>query len=145
MLGFEESGGVGFPKHVPERDGILAGLMMLELLASEDKPLTTLLKRLITNYGPHEYGRIDTNYPFDHRAVLMRKAAKNPPSDLLGASLDKIQTFDGVKFTARNGCWLMLRGSGTEPILRIYAEGPSKAGVEELLRQGQSIADRIRK
>ena len=63
LLGFEESGGVGFPKHVPERAGILAGLMILEMLACEGKPLTKLLKRLTANYGPHEYGRIDTDFP----------------------------------------------------------------------------------
>lgn len=144
LLGFEESGGIGFPDHVPERDGILAGLMILELLAREGKPLTTLLRRLTANYGPHEYGRIDTNCPLKQSTVLVSKAAKNPPSDLLGAPLEKIQTFDGIKFTARNGCWLMLRGSGTEPVLRIYAEAPTKSGVKTLLQQGQSIVDRTK-
>ena len=145
LLGFEESGGVGFPKHVPERDGILAGLMILEMLACEGKPLTKLLKRLTANYGPHEYGRIDTDFPLDRGSLLMNQAAKYPPANLLGSPLDKIQTFDGVKYTARNGCWLMLRGSGTEPVLRIYAEAPTRVGVEKLLRQGQSIANRIKK
>ena len=144
LLGFEESGGIGFPDHVPERDGILAGLMILELLATEGKPLTALLKRLTANYGPHEYGRIDTNCTLKQSAVLANKAVKNPPSDLLGAPLEKIQTFDGIKFTARNGCWLMLRGSGTEPVLRIYAEAPTKAGAKTLLQQGQSILDRTK-
>ena len=141
LLGFEESGGVGFPDHVPERDGILAGLMILELLACEGKPLTKLLERLAANYGPHEYGRIDMEYPLKKRETLMRSVVKNPPSDLLGAPLDRIQTFDGVKFTGRNGSWLMLRGSGTEPVLRIYAEAPNRRGVEELLCQGRTMLD----
>ena len=145
LLGFEESGGIGFPEHVPERDGILAGLMILELLAFEQIPLTKLLKRLTAKYGPHEYGRIDTYFPLDLRAVLMHQAAKKPPADLLGSPMEKTQTFDGVKYIARNGCWLMLRGSGTEPVLRIYAEAPTRAGVEKLLRQGQSISDRNKK
>ena len=75
----------------------------------------------------------------------MQQAAKQPPVDLLGSPLDRIQTFDGVKYTARNGCWLMLRGSGTEPVLRIYAEAPTQGGIKKLLQQGQSISDRIKK
>ena len=145
LLGFEESGGVGFPDHVPERDGILAGLMILELLACEGKPLTKLLERLAANYGPHEYGRIDMEYPLKKRETLMRSVVKNPPSDLLGAPLDRTQTFDGVKYTARNGCWLMLRGSGTEPVLRIYAEASTVSGMKKLLRQGQLIVNKAKK
>lgn len=145
LLGVEESGGIGFPGHVPERDGILAGLMMLELLATERKPLTTILAELTHEYGLFEYGRIDTHYPLEKRAGLMQSAAEKPPGDLLGSPVEKIQTFDGVKYTARNGCWLMLRGSGTEPILRIYAEAPTSSGVEKLLAQGQAIANRAKR
>ena len=144
LLGFEESGGIGFPEHVPERDGILAGLMVLEMLSREGKPLTTLLRRMTVAYGPHEYGRIDLDYPLCHRNALMRGATKHSPADLLGSPLNKIESFDGIKFTAHNGCWLMLRGSGTEPILRIYAEAPTRSGVKELLQKGQSIADRVK-
>jgi len=140
LLGVEESGGIGFPGHVPERDGILAGLMMLELLATEKKPLRKLLEELSHEYGLFEYGRLDTHYPLEHRTALMKAAADKPPSDLLGATVDRVETFDGVKYTARNGCWLMLRGSGTEPVLRIYAEAPTKLGVDRLLEQGESIA-----
>jgi phosphomannomutase len=142
LLGVEESGGIGFPGHVPERDGILAGLMMLELLATERKPLTKILAELTHEYGLFEYGRIDAHYPLEKRAALMQTAAEKPPANLLGAPVERTQTFDGVKYTARNGCWLMLRGSGTEPIIRIYAEAPTVSGVEKLLVQGQSIANR---
>ena len=72
----------------------------------------------------------------------MQKAADRPPANLLGAPVEKTETFDGVKYTARNGCWLMLRGSGTEPILRIYAEAPTGSGVEKLLEKGHAIARR---
>ena len=142
LLGFEESGGIGFPGHVPERDGILAGLMILELLATERTPLTKLLSELTQDYGHFSYDRIDTHYPFEKRAHLMKFAAANPPKDLLGSPIDKTQTFDGVKYTARCGSWLMLRGSGTEPVLRIYAEGPTQPCVARLLDMGQSIANR---
>jgi phosphomannomutase len=72
----------------------------------------------------------------------MQFASANPPKDLLSSPIDKIQTFDGVKYTARCGSWLMLRGSGTEPVLRIYAEGPTQPCVARLLDLGQSIANR---
>jgi len=74
----------------------------------------------------------------------MRHAQTNPPRDLLGSPVDKIQTFDGIKYTARCGSWLMLRGSGTEPVLRIYAEGPTENSVKKLLDQGQSIAEQAK-
>lgn len=144
LLGFEESGGIGFPRHVPERDGILAGLMILELLATEGKSLAKLLDDLKREYGQFAYGRIDTHYPLNKRARLMRYAADSPPTDLLGSPIKKVQTFDGVKYTSRCGSWLMLRGSGTEPVLRIYAEGRSEQCVEHLLGQGQGIADRAK-
>ena len=142
LLGFEESGGIGFPGHIPERDGILAGLMILELLALEKRPLPELLAELRDQYGLFEYGRIDTQFPLEKRNALLTDAAQNPPNELLGAPVDRIQTFDGVKYSARNGCWLMLRGSGTEPIVRIYAEAPTEGGVNRLLETGQGIARR---
>jgi len=141
LLGFEESGGIGFPGHVPERDGILAGLMVLEMLAIEGRSIEELLNRLENQYGLFKYARIDTHYPLKSRSRLMNYAKNYPPKDLLGSPIDKIQTFDGVKYTAKSGSWLMLRGSGTEPVLRIYAEGPSKKYVGELLDQGKSIVE----
>jgi phosphomannomutase len=140
LLGFEESGGVGFPNHVPERDGLLAGLMMLELLATEKQPLRKLLTRLDSDFSPHRYGRLDAHFPLEKRSDLMGQCAVHPPKQLLGSPVERMQTFDGVKYTARNGCWLMLRGSGTEPVLRIYAEAPTESGVNQLLETGQKLA-----
>ena len=144
LLGFEESGGIGFPAHIPERDGILAGLMILEMLAMEGRSLNELLGELESQYGLFRYARNDMHYPLKSRSRLMRHAQTNPPRDLLGSPVDKIQTFDGIKYTARCGSWLMLRGSGTEPVLRIYAEGPTENSVKKLLDQGQSIAERAK-
>ena len=128
LLGFEESGGIGFPGHIPERDGILAGLMLLELLATELKPLGKLLANLEKQFGPHRYGRIDTHFPLEKRAALMEFCRTNPPAKLLKSSLKDVKSYDGVKFVAQDGSWLMLRGSGTEPILRIYAEARETRG-----------------
>jgi phosphomannomutase len=139
LLGAEESGGIGFPGHIPERDGIAAGLMLLELLATERVSVNKLLAKLEKQFGPHRYGRIDTHYPLEQRASLMDFLQKNPPAKLLRSPLANMKTFDGVKFIARDTSWLMLRGSGTEPILRIYAEAKSDADVRKLLRLGVAL------
>src|ERR1700722_7136198 len=143
LLGAEESGGIGFPGHVPERDGILAGLMLLEMLATEKVSVNKLAARLEKEFGPHRYGRIDTHFPLEKRAALMDFCAKNPPAKLLRSPLKKVDTYDGVKFTSEDGSWLMLRGSGTEPILRIYAESCSEAGVKKLLKAGVDITGQV--
>src|SRR5205814_9981898 len=83
LLGFEESGGIGFPGHIPERDGILAGLMLLELLATERKPVNKLIAGLEKQFGPHRYARIDTHFPLEKRPALMDFCKGNPPTRLL--------------------------------------------------------------
>jgi phosphomannomutase len=139
LLGAEESGGIGFPGHIPERDGIAAGLMLLEMLATERVSVNKLLAKLEKQFGPHRYGRIDTHFPLEKRASLMEFLKNNPPDKLLRSPLADIKTFDGVKFVAADSSWLMLRGSGTEPILRIYAEAKSDTDVQKLLKLGMSL------
>jgi phosphomannomutase len=136
LLGAEESGGIGFQGHIPERDGILAGLMLLELLATEKISVNRMLAALEKQFGPHYYDRIDTHYPLEKRGALMEFCAKNPPAKLLRSPLASVKSYDGVKYVAEDGTWLMLRGSGTEPILRIYAEAKSPADVKKLLALG---------
>ena len=143
ILGAEESGGIGFPGHVPERDGILAGLMLLELLATEKKSVNKLLAALEKEYGPHRYARIDTHFPLEKRAALMEFCKNNPPARLLKSALANVKSYDGVKFTAQDGAWLMLRGSGTEPILRIYAEASTDAGAQRLLEEGLKMTKQV--
>ena len=143
VLGAEESGGIGFPGHIPERDGVLAGLMLLELLATEKASISKLTARLEKEFGPHYYARIDTHFPLEKRAALMEFCKKNPPAKLLQSPLAGVKSYDGVKFISQDGAWLMLRGSGTEPILRIYAEASSEAGAQKLLKQGVRITQEI--
>jgi len=142
LLGAEESGGIGFPGHIPERDGIAAGLMLLELLATEIISVNKMLAKLEKEFGPHRYGRIDTHYPLEKRTALMESLKANPPAKLLRSPMVDVKTFDGVKFVAADSSWLMLRGSGTEPVLRIYAEAKSDADVRKLLRLGVSLTRR---
>jgi phosphomannomutase len=143
LLGTEESGGIGFPNHIPERDGVAAGLILLELLATEKISVNKMLAKLEKQFGPHHYGRIDTHFPLEKRAALMDFLAKSPPSKLVRSPLAGMKTFDGVKFVAEDSSWLMLRGSGTEPILRIYAEANSATGVKTLLKLGVALTKEV--
>jgi phosphomannomutase len=136
LLGFEESGGIGFPELMPERDGIAAGMMLLEMLATERVSINQLLRRLEKQYGPHHYARLDTHFPLEKRAALMDFCKTKPPARLLASPGAEIKSYDGVKLIARDGSWLMLRGSGTEPVLRIYAESKSPAAAAALIREG---------
>lgn len=143
LLGFEESGGIGFPGHIPERDGLAAGLVLLEMLATERQPLNRLLGQLEKEFGPHRYARIDTHFPLEKRAALMEHCRNHPPARLLASPVVAVKSFDGVKFVAQDGAWLMLRGSGTEPILRIYAEASSDEGAAKLLQLGQKLTRQV--
>ncbi len=143
LLGFEESGGIGFPGHIPERDGIAAGLVLLEMLAMERKPLKTLLRELEKDFGPHRYARIDTTFPLEKRAALMQFCSEHPPARLLKSKLAAVKAYDGVKFIAQDGSWLMLRGSGTEPILRIYAEAKTDDDAQSLLQLGVRLTRKV--
>jgi phosphomannomutase len=143
LLGAEESGGIGFPGHIPERDGIAAGLMLLELLATERMSVNKMIARLEKEFGPHRYGRIDTHFPLEKRSDLMEFLKANPPDRLLRSPLKEVKSYDGVKFVAEDSSWLMLRGSGTEPILRIYAEAKSDADVKKLLKSGVGLTKKV--
>ena len=143
LLGAEESGGIGFPNHIPERDGIAAGLLLLELLATERVSVNKLIANLVKQFGPHHYGRIDTRFPLEKRADLMEFLRQNPPPRLLRSTLADMKTYDGVKFIAQDSSWLMLRGSGTEPILRIYAEAKTAADARKLLNHGLRLTQHV--
>jgi phosphomannomutase len=143
LLGAEESGGIGFAGHIPERDGLAAGLMLLEMLAFERVSLNRLIARLEKEFGPHRYGRIDAHFPLDKRGALMEYLQRNGPAQLLRSPVTEVKTYDGVKFIARDTSWLMLRGSGTEPILRIYAEAATDAAVKKLLKEGVRLTKQV--
>jgi phosphomannomutase len=143
VLGAEESGGIGFPGHVPERDGILAGLLLLELLATEKMSVNKLLAQLESQFGPHRYARIDMHFPLEKRETLMNFCKNNPPAKLLRSPVIDVKSYDGVKFVAQDGSWLMLRGSGTEPILRIYAESTTDRAAKSLLKLGMKLTRQV--
>ena len=138
LFGAEESGSVGFANHIPERDGLAAGLFLLEMLAMERVSVNKIYARLEKEFGPHRYGRYDARFPVEKRAQLMESLKNNPPAKLLRSPLARVDTRDGVKFVAEDSTWLMLRGSGTEPVLRIYAESKSDLDLQKLLKLGVS-------
>jgi phosphomannomutase len=142
LIGGEESGGIGFRGHIPERDAILANLLLLEMLAMTGSSISELSADLQREFGRSAYDRVDIRFPLDLRAPFLASLRDDPPSDLLGSPVTRIMDHDGVKYIAENGTWLMLRGSGTEPVLRIYSESTSAANVRKLLVYGQ---DRARK
>lgn len=143
IVGGEESGGLGFRGHIPERDGMVANLMLLELLATTGKSVTKIAADLQKEFGASAYDRIDLHIPLEKRPILLEYLAQHPPAGLLGSPVREVKTNDGVKYIAANDAWLMFRTSGTEPIIRIYSEAASAAKVKQLLALGKSIADRI--
>ena len=118
-------------------------MMLLEMLATERVSVNTLLARLEKQFGPHRYARLDAHFPLAKRSALMEFCKNNPPAALLNSPLADIKSYDGIKFVAQDGSWLMLRGSGTEPILRIYAEASSDAGAKKLLRLGVRLTQQV--
>jgi phosphomannomutase len=145
LIGGEESGGIGFQGHIPERDGILANLMLLEMLAMTGKRVTEVARDLQKEFGASAYDRIDMAFPLEKREVLIQTLRREPPKLLLGVPLAAMKDFDGVKYIAKDDSWLMFRTSGTEPIIRIYSEAASSSRVQHLLEHGKQLALKIAK
>jgi len=139
LAGVEESGGVGLQGHLPERDGIAAGMLLLEMIAFRKRSVGELIGELEHEFGPHRYGRVDLHAPRRWIEDRLTRLQADPPRRIERSPVERIQAFDGFKMTARDGSWLMLRGSGTEPVVRIYAEARSNTAVERLLAQGKRI------
>ena len=140
LIGGEESGGYGFRGHVPERDAILAGLYFLDLMIKTGKTPSELLDYLYSKVGPHYYQRIDVKFPEDKRQAINSRIGDNLPKSIDGVKVIKTNTTDGFHFTLADTTWLLIRFSGTEPVLRIYAESNSPARVERLLEAGRELA-----
>ena len=144
LIGGEESGGIGFRGHIPERDGMVANLMLLEMLAMTKKPLSKLLDDLQKEFGRSAYDRIDMHFPLEKRQHFIESGGKYPPGKLLDSRIKEVKTYDGVKYIAKDDSWLMFRTSGTEPIIRIYSEATSAAKVKKLLELGRHTADSLK-
>jgi len=145
LIGGEESGGIGFAGHIPERDGGVSALLLLEARATEQKPLGALLGELQAEVGPHCYRRLDLGLDrVVDRSELERRIRDEPPTGIGGWHLKEVQNLDGVKLVGDDGSWLLVRPSGTEPVLRLYAEAPTDEQVSRLLAWGKAHTDRLR-
>jgi phosphomannomutase len=140
LIGGEESGGYAFRGHVPERDGILAGLYILDLMVRLGKTPSQLIEYLFEQVGPHYYDRIDRRFDADQREATRQRILDAHPATIGGLEVTGLNTTDGFKFGLEDGGWLLIRFSGTEPIIRVYCETTSAARVQPILEDGLRIA-----
>jgi alpha-D-glucose phosphate-specific phosphoglucomutase len=141
LIGGEESGGFSIKGHIPEGDGVLTGLLLLEAVAAAEAPLHEMVARLQADVGPMCYTRWDMRlrHPVS-KAEMVKRLTQEAPSALGGLAVVDVQTVDGVKYLLADDAWLLIRPSGTEPVLRVYAEAPETETVDALLAYGEKIA-----
>ncbi|MBI4239359.1 MAG: phosphoglucomutase/phosphomannomutase family protein [Deltaproteobacteria bacterium] len=139
LVGGEESGGIGFPRHVCERDGLLCGLLILEMMAVRGKPLSALVAELQTTYGPCRYRRVDLKLTPEQMQLAKARLANLAVTSLCGRPIEKIERIDGYHLLRDDESWLLIRPSGTEPLLRTYAEARTDADVAALLQEAQRM------
>jgi alpha-D-glucose phosphate-specific phosphoglucomutase len=138
IMGAEESGGLSIGGHLPEKDGILVDLLVVEALAYFKKPAKEILKEIYKKYGRFYNKRINLEVEKDGQKKFMDKISKNPPTEIAGARVEQIDKVDGYKFILDNGDWLMFRASGTEPVIRCYLESRTSSGFKKLEKEAIS-------
>jgi phosphomannomutase len=144
LMGGEESGGISVKGHIPEGDGILLGLLLLEVIAKSGLTLEALVDDLHADVGPAYYARTDLRLrrPVDKREMTAR-LRDEAPAQIAGLRVDEVSSRDGVKYIMEDESWLLIRPSGTEPVLRVYAEGRTEAVRDGLLKYGEQIAESV--
>ncbi len=141
LIGGEESGGISIRGHIPEGDGVLMGLLLLEIVARAGVPLKDLIADLQQKYGPHHYARKDL--PLARPVAkkdMVKRLTEGAPASIGEVSVREVRSNDGVKYLLADDSWLLIRPSGTEPVLRVYAESPEPAMVAELIGYGEGVA-----
>ena len=148
LIGGEESGGIGISRHLPERDGLLNSLLIANVMADERKTLGELVAALQAEYGEHQYGRIDMHIPEPLKQAAIARAGSGL-SEIAGLKVLRTESLDGTKFFLENpACagrpnaaetWLLLRASGTEPLLRVYCESCSVESVRRILEAARDF------
>ncbi|HUN64665.1 MAG TPA: phosphoglucomutase/phosphomannomutase family protein [Bacteroidota bacterium] len=139
MIGGEESGGYAFEGHVPERDGILAGLFFLDFMVKTGLKPSELLDRLFGIVGAHYYDRIDVTIEAGQKQSILKRLQANLPKKVAGKKVVRTNLSDGFKFILEDGSWLLVRFSGTEPLVRVYSEALSSAQLRTILREGERL------
>lgn len=140
LIGGEESGGIGIPSHVRERDGLLMALLLAEMMGQRKMGLAELVEDLLAVTGPMEYGRIDLTLTQEAMDAFVARMPTVAPAMIGGLEVREVLRDDGIKFLLPDDAWLLLRTSGTEPLVRVYAEAPNFGVVDELLAAGRLLA-----
>lgn len=142
LIGGEESGGMSFKGHIPEGDGVLMGLLLVEMVAACGVPLEDLIDDLLAEAGPAHYARLDLRLARPiAKDKLVSHLSQDAPNKIAGAQVAQVSAMDGVKYLLDDQSWLLIRPSGTEPLLRIYAEAPEPRMVDALLEYGRAVAE----
>ena len=137
LIAGEESGGLGVKGHLPERDGIYIGLILCEILAVRRKKLSELVEELMNEFGWHYYNRYDAHLTEKEKQRILKTYKKGVKS-IAGVPVLRVETKDGFKLFVEKG-WVLVRASGTEPLIRFYAEADSPEKVEALLKGAQAV------
>jgi phosphomannomutase len=144
LIGGEESGGISFKGHIPEGDGPIMGLLLVEMIAQSGKTLHGLVEDLLADVGPAFYERTDLRLSRPvAKAEMTEFLTKQAPAEIGGEKVAEISQRDGVKYIMSDDSWLLIRPSGTEPVLRVYAEGRTQAMVKALLGYGEQVAKSV--
>ena len=142
LLGGEESGGISIKGHIPEGDGILMGLLLMEIVAEANVPLSEIIQDLQKEVGPTVYKRDDIRLKnFVAKEDMVKRLLDRVPQKIANETVVKVDSYDGVKYHLADDSWLLIRPSGTEPVLRVYAEADSEAAVDALLAKGRELSE----
>ena len=144
LIGGEESGGISFKGHIPEGDGVAMGLLLVEMIAAEKKSLVEMVDDLLRDVGPALYERMDLRLSRPvAKAEMTDFLTKKAPKEIGGQNVDEVSQRDGVKYIMADDSWLLIRPSGTEPVLRVYAEGRTREMVKALIGYGKTVAESV--
>ena len=143
LIGGEESGGVGLSRHLPERDGIFINLLMLDLLAVSEKSCTQLIREMWKEFGEFHFDRRDLHVPIESGQAVVESWIKSAPSTFAGRKVREIGRLDGSKVFLEKDSWILFRQSGTEPLLRVYCEAPSRQAVQEIMSAGLKFVEQF--
>jgi phosphomannomutase len=139
ILGGEESGGMSMAGHIPEKDGLAACLLLIEIAARFKKPFSELLDNIYREFGPCFDERIDIEMPERRRDDLMETLRESPPRQLGDEEVVKVDLRDGVKVITADDTWMLVRASGTEPLVRVYIEARSKESFDKARKAALKI------
>jgi len=144
LIGGEEAGGIGFKDYIPERDGILSGFLLLEMMAHRKKGILEIIDDLKKEFGAYYYLKTKIKITDSEKKSIMSNIAKSPPGEILGSKVVETNTLDGIKFLCEDTSWLLFRLSGTEPILRVYAEAENEEKARRMLDFGKEFVTKIK-